>query len=113
MIFLLSNLILHSSKGLHARQRFHRGTTISVQKTRFSTEHRVLAHVTLFSRKNAFKNGESPVFDLINLILHSSTCLLAWQHFNRIEKVSVQKMRFQHAFTRFRASNNVFAEKRV
>ena len=41
MIFLLSNLILHSSKGLHARQRFHRGKTISVQK-------RVLARNTAF-----------------------------------------------------------------
>ena len=113
MIFLLSNLILHSSKGLHARQRFHRGKTISVQKTRFSTEHRVLAHVTLFSRKNAFKNGESPVFALTNLILHCLPCLFARQRFNRVETVSVQKTRFQHAFTRFRASNAVFAEKRV
>ena len=77
MIFLLINLNLHSSKSLHARQRFHRGKTISVQKTRFSTQHRVLAQVTLFSRKNAFKNGESLVFALINLIMHSSTCLLA------------------------------------
>ena len=101
MIFLLSNLILHSSKGLHARQRFHRGKTISVQKTRFSTEHRVLAHVTLFSRKNAFKNGESPVFDLINLIMHCSTCLHARQRFHCVKTVSVQKNAFSARINAF------------
>ena len=36
MIFLLINLNLHSSKSLHARQRFHRGKIISVPKTRFN-----------------------------------------------------------------------------
>ena len=108
IVFTLTNLILHGSTCLLAWQRFHRVETISVQKTPFSTQHRVLAHVTLFSRKH----GESLVFALNDLIMHNSTCLLVWQHFNRVETVSVQKTRFQHALTRFSASNVHLAEKR-
>ena len=55
-----------------------------------SEKYRWLLHLTFSSIKNAFKRGELLVFVLSTLILHSSTCLFAWQRFNWVETVGVQ-----------------------
>ena len=53
------------------------------------------------------------VLALISLVLHNSMRLHHSQCFHCDKTDKVHKTRFQREITRFNASNNVFAEKRV
>ena len=75
-------------------------------KRALSAKKRVLAHLTSFLLKNAFKGKETLVLALVSLVLHNSLHLHHSQCFHCVKTDSVHK-------TRFSASNVVFAEKRV
>ena len=106
--FIVQHVCLRGSASIALKQ-------LVCKKRLFSAKYRWLmhlTHLTLFSLKNAFNRGELLVFAITNLTLHCSKCLHAQQRFHCVKTVSVQKTRFQHALTRFSASNVNFAEKR-
>ena len=63
--------------------------------------------------KNAFKRSETPVLALVSLVLHNSMHLNHSQCCHCVKTDSVHKTRFYREITRFKASNVVFAAKRV
>ena len=77
----------------------------------FSAKYRVLAGLTSFLLKNAFKRRETLVLALVSLVLQNSMHLHHSQCFHCVKTDSVQKTRFQREITRFSASNVVFAKK--
>ena len=79
----------------------------------FSAKLRVLAHLTSFLLKNAFKRKETFVIALVSLVLHNSMHLHHSHCFHCVKTDSVHKTRFWREITRFSASNVVFADKRV
>ena len=97
---------------LHYSQCFHCVKMIVCIKLVFSAKYRVLAHLTSFLLKNAFKRRKTLVLALISLVRHNLMRLHHSQCFHCGKTDSVQKTRFQREITRFSASN-VFAEKRV
>ena len=113
LVLALVSLALHNSMHLHHSQCFHCVKTDSVHKTRFSAKERVLAHLTSFLLKNAFKRRETLVLALVSLVLHNSMHLHHSQCFQSVKTDSVHKTRFCRKITRFSASNVVFAEKHV
>ena len=64
------------------------------KKRVFSANYRVLAHLTSFLIKNAFKRREMLVLGPISLILHDSMRLLVSQCFHCVKTDNVQKTRF-------------------
>ena len=74
---------------------------------------RVLAHLTSFLLKNAFKRRKTLVLALVSLVLHNSMHLHRSQCFHCVKTDTVHKTRYLREITRFSASNVVFAEKRV
>ena len=60
----------------------------------YSVEKRVLAHLTSFLLKNAFKRKELLVLALVSLIMHSSMRLQASQCFHCVKTDNVKKTRF-------------------
>ena len=60
----------------------------------FETKKRVLAHLTSFLLKNAFKRWEMLVLGLVSLILHNSMRLHVSQCFHCIKTDNVQKTHF-------------------
>ena len=60
----------------------------------FSAKQRVLAHLTLFLLKNAFKRRERLVFALVSLVLQISMHLHYYQCFHCVKTDSVHKLRF-------------------
>ena len=83
------------------------------KKRVFSAKKRVLAHLTTFLLKNAFKRKEILVLGLDILILHNSMRLHVSQCFHCVKTENGQTTRFLREKTRFGAFNDVFAEKRV
>ena len=83
------------------------------KKRVFSGKTRVLAHLTLFLLKNAFKHRQMLVLALVSLVLHNSMRLHHSQCFHCVKIDNVHETRFKREITRFSASNNVFAEKCV
>ena len=79
----------------------------------FSAKYRVLAHLTSFLLKNAFKSMEKFVLALVSLVLHNSPRLHHSQCFHCVKTENVHKTRFKREITRFSASIIVFAQKRV
>ena len=80
---------------LHVSQCFHCVKTNNVQKKRvFSAKKRVLAHLTSFLLKNAFKRREIFVSALVCLILHNSMRVHVSQKFHCVKTDNVQKTRF-------------------
>ena len=64
------------------------------EKRVYSAKKRVLAHLTLFLLKNAFKLRNLLVLALVSLILHSSMRLQSSECFHCVETDNVQKTRF-------------------
>ena len=60
----------------------------------FSAKQRVLAHLTSFLLKNAFKSRKTLVLALVSLVLHNSMHLHHSQCFHCVKTDSVHKMRF-------------------
>ena len=60
----------------------------------FSAKYRVLAHLTSFLLKNAFKRRETLVLALICLVLHNSMHLHHSQCFHCVKTDNVYKTRF-------------------
>ena len=75
----------------------------------FSTKQRVLAHLTSFLLKNAFKRRETLVLALTSLILHSLRRLHGSQGFHCVKTDNVHKTRFWREIPRFSAFNVVSA----
>ena len=70
LVLALVGLIEHNSMSLHVSQCFHCVKTDNVQKTRFKREiTQVLAYLTSFLLKNAFKRREMLVLPQFSLIL--------------------------------------------
>ena len=67
----------------------------------FSAKKRVLAHLTTFLLKNAFKRREMLVLALVSLIRHYSMRLHVSQCFLCVKTDNVQKTRFYRGITRF------------
>ena len=67
---------------------------IMYKKRVFSAEQRLLAHLTSFLLKNAFKRREMFVLALVSLILHNSMRLHVSQCFHCVENDNVHKTRF-------------------
>ena len=78
----------------HHSQCFHCVKTDNVHKTRFSAKYRVLAHLTPFLLKNAFKRREMLVLALVRLVLHNSLRLHHSEGFHCVKTDNVQKTRF-------------------
>ena len=64
------------------------------KKRGFSAKECVLAHLTSFLLKNAFKRRETLVLGLVGLNLHNSMRLQVSQFFNCVKIDNVQKTRF-------------------
>ena len=79
----------------------------------FGAKQRVLAHLTSFLLKNAFKRREMLVLALVSLVLHNSMRLHDSQCFHCVKTDNAHETHFWRETTRFSASNVVFAEKRV
>ena len=60
----------------------------------FSEKYRVLAHLTSFLLKNAFKRSEMLVLALVGLVRHNSMRLHHSQYFHCVKTDNVQKTRF-------------------
>ena len=60
----------------------------------FIAKLRVLAHLTSFPLKNAFKSKKMLVLALVSLLLHISIRLLVSKCFHCVETGNVQKTRF-------------------
>ena len=60
----------------------------------FSAKYRVLAHLTSFLLKNAFKRKEMLVIALVSLVLHNSMHWHVSQCFHCVKTDNVQKTRF-------------------
>ena len=60
----------------------------------FSAKYRVLAHLTPFLLKNAFKRRKMLVLALISLVLHNSMRLHHSQCFHCVKTDNVHKTRF-------------------
>ena len=60
----------------------------------FSAKKRVLAHLTSFLLKNAFKRREKLVLALKSLVLHNSMCLHHSQCFHCVKTDYVHETRF-------------------
>ena len=98
---------------LQVSQCFHCCKTENVQKTRFYPEKkRVLAHLTSFLLKNAYKRRKMLGLALVSLILHNSMRLHVSQCFHCFKTENVHKTRFQRKISRFSAINVVFAKKK-
>ena len=63
--------------------------------------------------KNAFKRRKMFVLALVSLVLHNAMRLHHSECFDCVKTDNVRKTRFLREITRFSASNDVFAEKRV
>ena len=94
LVLALISLILHNSMRLHVSQCFHFLKTIMCKKRVFTAKKRVLAHLTSFLLKNAFKRREMLVLALVSLIRHSSMRLHLSQCFHCVKTDNVQKRRF-------------------
>ena len=79
---------------LQVSQRFHCVITDNVQKGVFSAKFCVLANLTSFLLKNAFKRKEMLVLALVSLILHISMRLQVSQCFHCVITDNVQKRHF-------------------
>ena len=79
---------------LHHSQCFYCVQTDNVHKTRFSAKYRVLAHLTSFLLKNAFKRREMLVLALVSLVLHNSMRLHHSQCLYCVQTDNVHKKRF-------------------
>ena len=60
----------------------------------FTAKYRVLAHLTSFLLKNAFRRKEMLVLALVNLVLHKSMRLHHSQCFHCVKIDNVQNTRF-------------------
>ena len=60
----------------------------------FRAKYSVLAHLTSFLLKNAFKRREMLVFALVGLVLHNSMRLHVSQGFHCVKTDNVHKTRF-------------------
>ena len=60
----------------------------------FSAKYRVLAHLTLFLLKNAFKRRETLVLALVSIVLYDSMHLHHSQCFHCVKTDSVHKTHF-------------------
>ena len=60
----------------------------------FSAKYRVLAHLTSFLLKNAFKRKEMLVLALVSLVLHNILHLHHSQCFHCVKTVNVHRTRF-------------------
>ena len=72
IVLALVSLVLQNSMHLHVSQCSHCVKTDNVHKRRFSAKYRVLAHLTSFLLKNAFKRKKMLVLALVSLVLHKS-----------------------------------------
>ena len=79
---------------LHHSQCFHCVKTEVCIKRVFSAKYRVLAHLTSFSLKNAFKRRKTLALALVSIVLHNSMHLHHSQCFYCVKTDSVQKTRF-------------------
>ena len=70
LVLALISLTLHNSRRLHVSQCFHCVKTDNGHKTFFSAEYRVLAQLTSFLLRNAFKRREMVVLAPFSLIVH-------------------------------------------
>ena len=77
------------------------------KKRVFSAKQRVLAHLTSFLLKNAFRRREMLVSALNCLILHNLMRLHVSQCIHCVKTDNVQKTRFYRERTRFSAFNVV------
>ena len=60
----------------------------------FTAKYRVLAHLTSFLLKNAFKRREMLVLALVSLVLHNSMHLHYSQGFHCVKTDNVHRTRF-------------------
>ena len=111
-VLALTSLILHNSMRLHVSQCFQCVKTDNVQKHVFSAKSRVLAHLTSFLLKNAFKRRKMLVVALVSLILHNSMRLHVPQCFH-FRKTIVCKKRVFTAKKRVLAHLRSFLLKNV
>ena len=93
-ILALLTLVLHNSMRLHVSQCSHCVKTDMVHKRVFSPKKRVLAHLTWFLLKNAFKRKEMLVLALVSLVRHNSMRLHVSQCFHCVKTDMVHKTRF-------------------
>ena len=94
LVLALVSLVLHDLILFHHSQCFHCVKTDSVHKTRFQLEEGVLAHLTSFLLKNAFKRRKTLVLALVSLVLHISMHLHLSQCFHCVKTDDVHKTRF-------------------
>ena len=92
-------------------QCFHLLKLVMCMKSVFIENLRVLAHLTSFLLKNAFKSKEMLVSALVSLLSHISMRLLVSQCFHCVKTGNVHETRFYREITRFTAINVVFAKK--
>ena len=110
LVLALPSLILHNSMRSHVSQCLHYVEFDNLQKKRvFSAKYRVLAHLTSFLLKNAFKRKEMLVLALVSLILHNSMRLHVSQCSHCVKTDKVPKTRFLRKITRSSAFSVVFA----
>ena len=98
-VLALFSLVLPYSMRLHHSQGFHCVKTDNVHKTRFQlgnhlARKRVLAHLTSFLLKNAFRRKEMPVLALVSLVWHNSMRLHHSQCFHCVKTNNKHKTRF-------------------
>ena len=94
LVLALVGLLLHNSMRLHVSQCFHWVKTDNVQKTHFCADERVLAHLTSFLLKNAFKRRERLVLALFSLILYNSMRLHIPRAFNALKLIMCERRVF-------------------
>ena len=95
LVLALLTLVLHNSMRLHVSQCFHCVKTDMVHKRVFSPKKRVLAQLTWFLLKNAFKRKEMLVLALVSLVRHNSMRLHISQCFHCVKTDMVQKRVFR------------------
>ena len=94
LVLALVRLVLHNSMRLDVSQCFYCVKTDDVHKTLFSAKKHVLAHLTSFLLKNAFKRREMLVLALTSLVLHNSMRLHHSQCFHCVKTNYGHKTRF-------------------
>ena len=94
LVLALVSLILHSLLRLHVSSGFIALKPTMCIKHVFGAKYRVLAHLTSFLPKNAFKKRETLILALVSLILHNSMRLHVFQCFHCVKTDNVHKTRF-------------------